>query len=477
MNLYNVNKYFHPYRILDIGANIGQFHKIAKQIYPSSFVFSIEASEDCESALKQLTNNYYIGLLAKDNKQYQFYSRKGDSTCTGNSIYRELTEFYSDEHLDVIKKTGIQLDDLFEEDSEFDLIKIDTQGSELDIIEGGISLCKKAKGILLEVSLTQYNENAPLYDEVLEFMKNLGFLPVDILDESRNHGAHQQDILFIKNKLKIHDTCWGKFAVHHYANDLQKIMSQTIETELITHNLESFKGISSLNNLEGSSIIVENLAGKFIIFDWGDSYEVNRGAINLIQHPDCLGYYNSQPSKYIHDYKTFIPHLEFKYDAFNKRYSNHYRKSFNSLENKIYFNGELTDIRIKNNKFLQEHTYKQHPEFVILSKTDFDTYLEDIFKYKIIYSPAGGGDFAHRDVETFALGIPVIRQKYTSPSTTLIAGVHYIDVDSVTDFSELLENKELLCMIGENGRRWYEQNCIYPGNVTMLEQIIKDVLI
>ena len=201
MNLYNINKYFHPHRILDIGANIGQFHEIAKQLYPNSFIFSIEASADCESELKRITNNYYIGLLAKDNNQYEFYSRKGYPTGTGNSIYRELTPFYSDEHLDIIKKTGIRLDDLFETDSEFDLIKIDTQGSELDIISGGLELCKKAIGILLEVSLTQYNENAPLYDEVINFMKNIGFLPIEVLDESRNHGSHQQDILFIKKEL------------------------------------------------------------------------------------------------------------------------------------------------------------------------------------------------------------------------------------------------------------------------------------
>ena len=100
-----------------------------------------------------------------------------------------------------------------------------------------------------------------------------------------------------------------------------------------------------------------------------------------------------------------------------------------------------------------------------------------IFEYKIIYSPAGGGDFAHRDVETFALGIPVIRQKYISPTTTLVAGIHYIDVDSVTDFSKLLSNKELLCTIGENGRTWYEQNCLYPGNVDNMKQLIKEQLL
>ena len=201
MNLRAITNYFYPYRILDIGANVGQFHKECKATFNDSYIFSIEASAECESSLQQITENYYIGLLAKDNTDYTFYSRKNDPTCTGNSMYKELTQFYSDDQLDIIKKKGIKLDDLFESDSEFDLIKIDTQGSELDIIEGGLNLCNKAKGILLEVSLTQYNENAPLYDDVISYMTSHGFIKTEILDEVRNHGSHQQDILFINEKL------------------------------------------------------------------------------------------------------------------------------------------------------------------------------------------------------------------------------------------------------------------------------------
>jgi len=201
MQLYKVQDYFHPYRILDIGANIGQFHQLAKQTFPEAFIFSIEVSLDCEPSLKELTDNYYIGLLAKDTTEYNFYSRKGDTTCTGNSIYRELTHFYSDDQLEIIKQKGIKLDNLFEPGLEFDLIKIDTQGSELDIITGGIILCKKAKGILLEVSLTQYNEGAPLHEEVVQFMSDFGFIKTEILDEARNNGSHQRDILFINKNL------------------------------------------------------------------------------------------------------------------------------------------------------------------------------------------------------------------------------------------------------------------------------------
>jgi FkbM family methyltransferase len=198
MNLFKITDYFYPYRILDIGANVGQFHTLCKNQFPDSYIFSIEASNECEPYLKQITSNYYMGLLAKDESEYNFYSITDIPTNTGNSIYKELTEHYSDDKLEIINKKGIRLDNLFENNSEFDLIKIDTQGSELDIISGGIQLCSKAKGILLEVSLTQYNENSPLYDDVIAFMDNIGFKKAEILDENIHPLVHQQDILFIK---------------------------------------------------------------------------------------------------------------------------------------------------------------------------------------------------------------------------------------------------------------------------------------
>jgi FkbM family methyltransferase len=200
-NLHLISNYFIPYRVLDIGANIGQFHTLFKSIHPSSFIFSIEAASACEPQLKQITNDYLITMLAKDEATYDFYSRKNDPTCTGNSIYRELTPFYSDDQLDIITQQGTPLDNIFTSESEFDLIKIDTQGSELDIISGGMEICKKAKGMLLEVSITQYNEGAPLYDDVIQFMENIGFTLKEILDSSFNHGSHQQDILFINKNL------------------------------------------------------------------------------------------------------------------------------------------------------------------------------------------------------------------------------------------------------------------------------------
>lgn len=201
MNLSPINDYFLPSSILDIGANVGQFRTQAQEFWPDSYIFSIEASDACEEHLSKLTDDYLICLLAKDESNYNYFSRKNDPTSTGNSIYRELTRFFSDDQLEVIKKDGIPLDSLFAPDRTFDLIKMDTQGSELDIIEGGREICSRAKAILLEVSYTEYNKNAPLVAEVVEYMQKFNYEPSWVLDESRNHGAHQQDILFINKAI------------------------------------------------------------------------------------------------------------------------------------------------------------------------------------------------------------------------------------------------------------------------------------
>jgi FkbM family methyltransferase len=205
MNLELINNYFYPHRILDIGANTGWFHTTAKSVFPNSYIFSIEANENCEEDLKKITDNYFIGLLSSENVEHDFYVPLDSPKSTGASVYREMTDYFRDDNLGVMKVGGIRLDDLFEEGSEFDLIKIDTQGSEIDIMRGGPDLISRAKGILLEVSVIPYNEGSPLKDEVFDYMSSINFKPATILSVLRAPSTapggvvHQEDILFIRN--------------------------------------------------------------------------------------------------------------------------------------------------------------------------------------------------------------------------------------------------------------------------------------
>ena len=199
MSLIKIKNYFEPKSVLDIGANVGQFYNESKSIFPNAYYYLIEGSEHCEDALKTLNVDYSISLLSNVEKEVDFYVRKHEPRCTGNSIYRENTSFYDDDQITIEKKYTKTLTSLLD-NKIFDLIKIDVQGSEIDIINGGLEIFKNAKGVLMEVSLVDYNQNAPTKDFVYEYMDNLGFKPVELIGNINHPLTYeliQQDILFL----------------------------------------------------------------------------------------------------------------------------------------------------------------------------------------------------------------------------------------------------------------------------------------
>jgi FkbM family methyltransferase len=205
MDLSKIAQYFTPNTILDIGAHKGEFHQIAKTFFPNSYIFSIEGNKRCEPYLQQICDSYLIRYLGKERTRATLFKTTDDLTCTGDSIYKEVTLHYSGEKSLTEEIELRTIDDTFQEVTNFDLIKLDTQGSELDILTGGPKLAKKAKGILMEVSLTVYNEGAPLYKDVVKFMDDYGFIEKETLDEISwtRDGLTllQRDILFINKNL------------------------------------------------------------------------------------------------------------------------------------------------------------------------------------------------------------------------------------------------------------------------------------
>ncbi len=168
---------FEPRTILDIGAQVGDFYRESKEVWPDSQIMMIEATQECEPHLKKTGGNYLIAVLSDSKKTIPFYKTRLAETNTGNSVYKELTSAYSDENLIVEERNTYTLDELYDGYTEtFDLIKLDTQGSEIDIMNGGSRLIKNTSVIIVEVSHVQYNEKAPLVDEVGEYMESVGFI-------------------------------------------------------------------------------------------------------------------------------------------------------------------------------------------------------------------------------------------------------------------------------------------------------------
>jgi len=180
-------------KVLDIGAYEGEFYLMFKEFFPKADILMIEANEEKESRLKSI-GPYKIALLgSEDNKEVDYYKCK-DGVPKGNGIYRENTQFKFESE----KKKSITLPTLLGSDNGYDLIKMDVQGSELDIIKGALPIIKKTDSLLLELQTLEYNKGAPMASDVISYLQGIGFDMVDILNlmYSENHLI-QVDVLFI----------------------------------------------------------------------------------------------------------------------------------------------------------------------------------------------------------------------------------------------------------------------------------------
>ena len=120
-----------PKRILDIGAYKGEWTKMIKTLFPDSQFLMIEANHDLENYLSKIGIPYKIELLSSENgKEVNYFKCKNYPHPTGNSIYLENTDYVFEPE----KSKAITLDSLLSSEEKFDLIKMDVQGSELDII-------------------------------------------------------------------------------------------------------------------------------------------------------------------------------------------------------------------------------------------------------------------------------------------------------------------------------------------------------
>jgi FkbM family methyltransferase len=144
-------------------------------------------------------------ILSKEKGEVDWYDIEGGNGA-GNSYYKETTSHYAETA--PVKRTCTTLNILFEENkitNDFDFIKIDVQGAELDILAGASKLLDNAQVILLEVPFVgEVNKNAPRFLDYISFMDKIGFTCYDLVEIHRHYGMLLQvDIMFIKKNHPI----------------------------------------------------------------------------------------------------------------------------------------------------------------------------------------------------------------------------------------------------------------------------------
>jgi len=192
------NKGFQPQIIYDIGAFKGEWTTAVQKVFDHAQFFLFEANECHRSHLQKLKMPYFIGLLGDREDLVKFYA----INFTGDSIFQEQTHHYQDEKHTENLVQMTTLDSIVQQNALPlpDLIKMDVQGAEKLIIQGGYSIVCNAQVVILETSLLEYNKDAPLIFEMMALMHQLGFCVLDLVELHYlpTHELVQVDVLFVK---------------------------------------------------------------------------------------------------------------------------------------------------------------------------------------------------------------------------------------------------------------------------------------
>ena len=124
----------------------------------------------------------------------------------GSSVYNELSQHKR--RIKIIKSTTLKKEiNEYNILSKNNLLKMDVQGSELDILKGLKEKINIFEAIILETSVRRLNKSSPLFIRIINFMYKNNFIFFDLCDLKRLDGKNstliQLDALFIRKNSKL----------------------------------------------------------------------------------------------------------------------------------------------------------------------------------------------------------------------------------------------------------------------------------
>ncbi|MDR3468652.1 MAG: FkbM family methyltransferase [Xanthobacteraceae bacterium] len=193
--------------IVDIGANRGQFALFARLLNPSAAIIVFEPLEAPRAVLTELLgadprvrcHGVAVGALSHDATF--FVTAKDDSSSLLPVADRQREIFGTVESstatVPVRRLSQVVSPSDLEEPS---LLKIDVQGSELDVLRGSEDLLGRFAAIYVECSYLPLYQNQALAKDVISWLEERGFVLGGVFNQHDHPGVGpvQADFLFLR---------------------------------------------------------------------------------------------------------------------------------------------------------------------------------------------------------------------------------------------------------------------------------------
>ena len=194
---------YRPRRIVDGGAHIGDFARMARSVFADATIDLIEPQAACQSALCDLAASlpgcvlHPVAIGRTPGTLAMACDPAAPSTGAhiqpGTGEHSGTVEPVTISTLDAIL-SGISRDDRV-------LLKLDLQGWELEALHGAVAALASIEVILIEVSFYAQAYEPPVAT-LIAFLSDHGFVLHDIatlVGRERDDRAHQADFLFVRS--------------------------------------------------------------------------------------------------------------------------------------------------------------------------------------------------------------------------------------------------------------------------------------
>ncbi len=199
---------FSPKLVLDVGANRGDWTRMAKDVFPEAGFFLIEPQTEMRKSLDDLCSDFKdiswieAGAGSKEGKLVQTIWDDLAGSSFLPDVDENLLQSGKQREVDIVT-----IDALLESRnlSIPDLVKLDIQGFELEALRGSTSLFGNTELFIMEVSLFSFDDvpGMPIFREVIDFMDERGYEVYDIpgyLRRPFDGALGQVDLAFAKRE-------------------------------------------------------------------------------------------------------------------------------------------------------------------------------------------------------------------------------------------------------------------------------------
>jgi len=212
----------HPITLVDIGARdafLGEVENLKK--YCAYIGFDADV-EECDRANAQPPEGfakfkmlpYYLGRSDGEQVDFNLYLSRGDSSRFGpgerfKKLFKQGLQIERTVSLEATKlDTAVAVQGI----SGIDLLKLDTQGSELEILQSGLTCLQDVLLVESEIEMTEMYRGQPLLGEFLVFMREQGFelLYLNRVFQGRQHYGGE-----CRGQLIFGDALFAKSETHY----------------------------------------------------------------------------------------------------------------------------------------------------------------------------------------------------------------------------------------------------------------------